>query len=885
MESLQVIDINYQYIYENGEKNDEIFVIPDISRKTLSYDTISDLLTNDDVEIQKMSQIKYYNEYKCEYYPLKTLDLSKINPFQQKLKLLLYVGGSSNQTVDSNESKITSSSSPNLLGLASNNLSSTFLMDRESDPDEPQLDLIYMYGNPLLQTIKKDNNYDIENNDSNNEIENIYNLMKKTGLEFKAEFNPIEEDYFINSFKKAPKILHIFSNLTIENVNGIKKSFLFLESEGKIEKINEDEIKVYIQLESKSRDIELVIISAPYSNQLGKCFNDAGIENVICINNEIKYPNQNQTSDNFIKFLYTSLLEGNTIMSAFLSAKSKIFIRDANLCSIYGSGKKIIFDTTNRKHGKFSTNSNCVMNCKFEKDSKVRIIGRNKEMYKLFLLLTLHDSRVLVVWGMEGVGKKIMVQKVGKYLFERKYFTEVKYIEQGSVISEEEIKAQINEKDINTGNPNNSLNKILIIVTFDTMNQNEKTVNSIEEIFIELIKKYRNYYFLVCLTFPSFDSNYEPHFKLPQINLNKLSVKSSINLFTMLLNLLPNKVHLIKSKIEEVVKSSNGFPSEIYLRAGYVSMVGEKISSSSLKTVDIIHEMMNLENKQRILLLFTILKKGISKTELYLLIGIENLKKNRDLIINKYHSKILNEYMYEIDNSFTKHILLYVNQKVISKLLFNILKIYSGILRNCLLNNKNPDELNEEINKGIWLSFHQDVFYEYYNPIFREKKFIFLPHHESNLKNIFTNYLLQIKTLFDINNNIISNNSSNNNPSNISNNITVNEEHKDIKQLSEFFEQISICFPTLLFISNKYKQSCEMVNVFIDLSKELSLKHNEIRLLVFKYCITNDTSIIKIIEKSIDEKGKLEKLNLIALMDYQRGNGPPNQLNFPQINI
>lgn len=878
MESLQVIDINYQYIYENGEKNEEIFVIPEISRKSLSYDTISDLLTNDDVEIQKMSQIKYYNEYKCEYYPLKTIDISKINPFQQKLKLLLYVGGFSNQTVDSNESKITASSSPNILGLTSNNPSSNFLMDRESDPDEPQYDLIYMYGNPLLQTIKKDNNYDIENNDPSNEIGNIYNLVKKTGYEFKAEFNPIEEDYFINSFKKAPKILHIFSNLKIEKVNGIKKCFLFLESKGKIEKINEDEIKVYIQLESKSRDIELAIISTPYSTQLGKCFNDAGIENVVCINNEIKYPNQNQTSDNFIKFFYTSLLEGNTIMSAFLSAKSKTFIRDANLCSIYGNGKKILFDSTNRKNGKFSINSNCVMSCQFEKDSKVRIIGRNKEMYKLYLLITLHDSRALVVWGMEGVGKKIMVQKVGKYLFERKYFTEVKYIEQGSVISEEEIKAQINEKDTNAGNPNDSLNKILIIVTFDTMNQNEKTVNSIEEIFMELIKKYRNYYFLVCLTFPSFDSNFEPHFKLPQINLNKLSVKSSTNLFTMLLNLLPNKVHLIKSKIEEIVKSSNGYPSEIYLRAGYLSMVGEKINSSSLKTVDIIHEMMNLENKQRILLLFTILKKGMSTAELYLLIGIEHLKKNRDLIINKYHSKILNEYMYEIDNSFTKHILIYANQKLVCKLLFNILKIYSGILRNCLLNNKNPDKSNEEINKGIWLSFHQDVFYEYYNPIFREKKFIFLPHHENNLKNIFTNYLPQIKSLFDTNN-------TTNRTSDIDNTMTVKEEHKDLKQLYEFFEQISICFPTLLFLSNKYKQSCEMVNVFIDLSKDLSLEHNEIRLLIFKYCITNDTSLLKIIENLIDGKGKIEKPNLTALTDYQRGNGPPNQLNFPQINL
>ena len=878
MESLQVIDIIYQFISENGEKNEENFVIPDINRNILSYKAISCLLAKDDVDISKICHITYYNEYKCEYIPLKSIKLSKINPSQQKLKLLIYLSNTINPkpsfgNFDSSEMKLKSiqsfGSSLNLLELYSKKSNNILNETNQEEEDDLQIDLIYMYGNPLVQRNKNEYNYEVENNDYNNDIENIHMLMKNTGLEFQVEFNPIGEDYFINSFKKAPKILHIFSNVIIEKVNGIKKCFLFLESNGKIKKINEDEIKVYIQIESKSRLIELVIISAPNGNLLGKCFNDAGIENVICFNNEIQYPNQTQTADNFIKFLYASLLEGNTIMAAFLYAKSKIFIRDANLCSIYGTGRKVLFGST-RKHGKLNVNDNSILKCQFEKENKIRIIGRNKELYNIFLQLTVYEPRVLIVWGMEGVGKKMLVQKIGKYLFERQYFVEVKYIEQGSIVSEEEIKAMINEKENSSFSSSSSLSepnpsKKLIIVAFDTMIQNEKTVTLIEEIFVELKNKYRTFSFLVCLTFLSFDNKFNPNFKLPQLNLNKLSVKSSTCLFNMMLNLLPNKIHLIKSKVEEIVKSSNGLPNEIYLRAGYLAIVGDKISS--LKTTDIIHEMMNLENKERILVLFTILKKGISKTELNLIIGIENLKKNRDLIISKYFSKILNEHMYVIDNSFTKYILLYAHPKIVLKLLTNILKIYSGILRNVLLNNKNTDGLYEGINKGIWLSFHQDIFYEYYNPIFREKKFTFLSHHEYNLCNIFTNYTSQIKTLF-------ANNSSS----------MLNEETKDYKLLKEYLEQISICLPTILFIVNKVKASCEMVNVFLELSKELSLKQNEIRLLLFKYCITYDTSIIEVIENLIDEKGKLE-LKSIALTDFQRGNGPPSQLIFPQINI
>ena len=128
MESLQVIDIIYQFISENGEKNEENFVIPDINRNILSYKAISCLLAKDDVDISKICHITYYNEYKCEYIPLKSIKLSKINPSQQKLKLLIYLSNTINPkpsfgNFDSSEMKLKSiqsfGSSLNLLELYS----------------------------------------------------------------------------------------------------------------------------------------------------------------------------------------------------------------------------------------------------------------------------------------------------------------------------------------------------------------------------------------------------------------------------------------------------------------------------------------------------------------------------------------------------------------------------------------------------------------------------------------------------------------------------------------------------------------------------------------------------------------------------------------------
>ena len=170
MESLQVIDIIYQFISENGEKNEENFVIPDINRNILSYKAISCLLAKDDVDISKICHITYYNEYKCEYIPLKSIKLSKINPSQQKLKLLIYLSNTINPkpsfgNFDSSEMKLKSiqsfGSSLNLLELYSKKSNNILNETNQEEEDDLQIDLIYMYGNPLVQRNKNEYNYEV----------------------------------------------------------------------------------------------------------------------------------------------------------------------------------------------------------------------------------------------------------------------------------------------------------------------------------------------------------------------------------------------------------------------------------------------------------------------------------------------------------------------------------------------------------------------------------------------------------------------------------------------------------------------------------------------------------------------------------------------------
>ena len=170
----------------------------------------------------------------------------------------------------------------------------------------------------------KDNNY-------LNDINNIYNIFKSSERQYNIEFNPIiNEDDFKNYLIKAPRILHISCNVYQEKNNGI---YLCLENKGEYKLFSEDDIKNAIQNENKSKNIECIILNTSNIN-IGKCFFDAGIVNVISIFNENLYPNQNIKNEKFISCFYKQLIKGETLYDAYKKVKNEFSDID---CIFYGN--------------------------------------------------------------------------------------------------------------------------------------------------------------------------------------------------------------------------------------------------------------------------------------------------------------------------------------------------------------------------------------------------------------------------------------------------------------------------------------------------------------------------------------------------------------------
>lgn len=49
-------------------------------------------------------------------------------------------------------------------------------------------------------------------------------------------------------------------------------------------------------------------------------------------------------------------------------------------------------------------------------------MGRNKELHELYELLTDESKKIVLMHGIEGVGKSALVKQLANYLWERGYF-------------------------------------------------------------------------------------------------------------------------------------------------------------------------------------------------------------------------------------------------------------------------------------------------------------------------------------------------------------------------------------------------------------------------------------------------------------------------------
>ena len=875
MESNKKIDIKYTYIVHNKNIPIATFIIPNVIVN--SYNVLKYLLENDGVDLNNI-QIQYYNP-NTKIYEDVSPNTNLENLSEIKLNLIVFENegrpdeltlfehrlNQIENKLNTNDLSFSSSSSKINISKSNFNLTVSNLSNFSNSVEEDEniiIDFSYIYANPLNK--KDDSNKKLRDNYYYNDIKNIYNIFKSSNKKYNIEFNPIiDEDDFKNYFKKPIKVLHICCNVLIEKKNGIDKLFLCLENKGDIKLLSDGDIKNIIQKENKT-NIECLILSTSNIN-ISKCFYNAGILNVIGIENENMYPNINKKNENFIKHLYQLLINGKTILKSFKQTKNKYSYLN---CILYGNGDKILFN--NIEEGKIQLNSNCILNCKYDMENNIRMIGRNKNLYDAVSFFTKYnDIKIVLIYGEEGIGKEIFMKKVGCYLFERKYYKFIQFLEIYS-LSHEEIISKISslKKKIN------DIETVLLLIKIDYEFNNtydfEKKLKNLFDIFDILKIKFPKYCFLFSITTPknnnSIMDNFNKGFNLynyEKIQLNQLIKNYRIDLFSMLnVNFCNEK---ISSQNENIIIKS-GYPNEIYLRVCYFYIFNNKLKYKEEKLTDefIIEQILTNNNyfiNQKIFSYFIIAYKGISNKELnHLCKGNEILVLDEqfNLIIQKYFFYELKDYFYKIDNSLIKEIQPKLDKIIFNDCLKNILKLYAIILRTIVKNSDLNFDLSEEFNAGIdygiWLSFSIEILKSLYKD-FKDKDFEYMSYYEYNIKKILENYKENIKEILNYQLSDLD----------IKNNCSFIFDRNDI---IESFEQISICLPTIIFKLEGKNKCIDIINLFssfLDEFSESSLKLANIRLLIFKCSITKELNLLNEISKYNILNNPLIEYELILL--------------------
>ena len=529
-------------------------------------------------------------------------------------------------------------------------------------------------------------------------------------------------------------------------------------------------------------------------------------------------------------------------------------------------------------------NHNCILNCKFEIEGQFRIIAQNKNIQSILINFTEKKDKIVFVIGEKGMGKCLIIKKIGKILFERKIFNEViffeikNFINENNIIDENNIIKNINNKKINKDSKENCL----ILINYKNIINDEKNIINDERNIIILLKEKidkilennENYYFLISLsTKENLNSSFN-YFKV-----GSLKDEQRFLLFDYLKkydNNLKNK--LIKNQIykknwEKIIKSSNGKINEIFLRINflllYFEYIMKNISNLNFTTTEIFSKMLKDEKtknlNQKLFCLFFLLIEGVSINELNFFLN-ENekmeLNENYKFIIQKYYYKPIHNYIYKIDDSFLFRFKSFLDKNVIINLLKSILKYYHKIFYKIIINyNYLYDLINEKTNKiGVAFCLNFNILDKNYEENKNEKDLIFMDYYLYNFENIIKNFdEPYLKCIFEENNKIST-------PQTPNNSLNIFETLDENNIYKNYFSQISIFLLTIIYKRNE--DSKNLIECLNNISIKFKINILYLNLLIFNYLTSQKSSNeIKILD--ILNYRKVEgEISLIKIINY-----------------
>ena len=740
--------------------------------------------------------------------------------------------------------------------------------------EKDYINLCYLYSNPLLLKDYKDN-------DCFKEIVSIYNIFQKSKIPAELKFEPAIND-FNKYLESTPDIIHINVNSTLDK----DKLLINLDSKGDLRYYSCEDLTKVFETEYGLSKIKLLILSTQNIKEMKKFFKNIGIKNIIYIENKITYPEPNEQKENFIKEFYRNLLiENLSIQESFEKSQSKI--SDKSIVEIFPSPKNrndYIFSTNKRHYttnnkDKFiqkfyseknvrlkeknkhyiKLNKNCSLNLNFVKYNYREIIGRNIELKNCIDKIYRYNN--VCVCGYSGVGKKSFVQLVGKFAFERNMYQEIFYIEIYDLKNADEILINKKNKIIECIkiDEDNELEfekkKILLIINLDYIILDENDIFTFEELINRIQDKNFNYLYAFTISRQlSFSNIKKKLLRTPLIELDKLS-DQGLNLFRSITYNLKKK-ELSKRQKNALVKKTNGYPNDIYLRALYINCCYDEINNIDfdiLTNENIFNKLIEKYGKKfkKIISIFTFLKLGIREDILPIFFNeeeIEFIKKELNYLIFVEIDEKGNNYY--IDSSF-KNLILEIFQKKyleeLSNYLISTLKYYAIIFRYLVNHTNYPYNICYGFHAGVksdfWFSLNESIYNKDFIKEYKdfENKRIDIYFDEVKYYNNILNIFIENKFVDIMKNNL--------------------------NNCKEYISQISICLPTILHFQNSYIYRNRICELLIKNLRFLTLNKSLLRLKIFMYWFTGDSKIKpndKDLESNLikDKKNKeINKLN------------------------
>ena len=751
------------------------------------------------------------------------------------------------------------------------NLSSNTFIENKMN-SEYRVKLCYLYSNPLIY---KDNKNIYKSNDCFNEIVSIYNIFQDSKIKCNLTFEPILNN--LNTYLESSlDILHI----NVESIND-KPLKICLDDFGELQYYKCRDLCNTIKTECGLSKIKLLIVSTQNKNEMKPFFNNIGIKNVIYIDNKKTYPEPNEQVENFVKELYKNILNGKSIQESF--NKNKGNFKEKNIVDIIPPSKKkkdYIISPEEITRFKSNTNDiklnkNCSLNLDFVKYNYRRIIGRNIELKNC--IDKIHGLNSVCVCGYPGAGKKSFVQHVGKFVFERNMYQEVHYLEiyylrnadQILLNKKNEIKENIKLSHDNQLEFNEK--KILLIINFNYVVYDENDIPTFEELLNKMKDKYFSYLYTFTINNKlSFSTIKKKLSKSSLIELNKLEKEKRKNLFYFISHDLKN-INLTKTKEEQLVNSSNGYPNDIYLRTALVNSFPKEINNLDFsKSAIELNELIFIKFIEKyggkiikIFSAFTILKLGIrgdvlsmffEKDEINLItsdlkyiIFEEKDKKGKNYLLDGSYINLIQNILFEsYKNEFSKYLKLILEKYAI---IFRYLVSHTNYPYNMAL------DFHAGINRGFWLTINIPKYYEEFKKAYDSNK----------IKDIYFDEVIYY-------NNVLL--------------ILINDEfikiiEKNKEQFMEYISQISICLPTLLHFQHNKLFEKRIVELLKERLGYLNLNKSRLRLKMYQCWFNKDSNLVPydseinniINDKSNVGTNKLKnelraEFNLIKIYDY-----------------